>query len=75
MKMDEKTMKDLTDLFGDLQDQGAAFLVLDICKAMDSDIVLLSLIGTLIQMFCDRTGANHNALIEYIKAVHEEIGG
>lgn len=64
-------MKEINEQFGD--DYRASLLVLDICKAMDNNVYLISLVGTLAKMAADRTGMSFDRLLEYLNKVHEVV--
>lgn len=62
-------MKEIHEQFGD--DYRASLLVLDICKAMDNNVILISLAGTLAKLAADRTGMSFDRMLEYLNKAHE----
>lgn len=64
-------MKEINEQFGD--DYRASLLVLDICKAMDNNVMLISLVGTLAKLTADRTGMSFDKVLEYVNKAHEML--
>lgn len=64
-------MKEINEQFGD--DYRASLLVLDICKAMDNNVLLISLVGTLAELTANRTGMSFDKVLEYLNKAHEML--
>lgn len=62
-------MKEINEQSRD--DYRASLLVLDICGAMDNNVMLISLVGTLAKLAADRTGMSFDRMLEYLNKAHE----